>query len=185
MMLDVAIRYQDQLVDEFRKIWFKEKYKFWNGTKYFQDWTPSDNTYEEHQFVSVNTLYNRVIGYVSYCINRFDGDIAYDLNIINFEAEPSMTFAMDLGRALTDIFEKYNFRKLNFYVIVGNPAEKAYDKMIKRYGGRIVGYRKENTRLFDGRYYDDKLYEVMRSDYFRKKETRKRIRERRSRLNAD
>lgn len=77
-MLDVAIRYQNQLVDEFRKIWFKEKYKFWNGTNYFQYWMPSDNTYEEHQFVSVNTLYNRVIGYVSYCINRFDGDIAYD-----------------------------------------------------------------------------------------------------------
>ena len=93
----------------------------------------------------------------------------HNLNIINFEAEPSMTFAMDLGRALTDIFEKYNFRKLNFYVIVGNPAEKAYDKMIKKYGGRVVGYRRENTRLFDGKYYDEKLYEVMRDDYFNAK----------------
>lgn len=106
------------------------------------------------------------------------------LNIINFEDEPSMTFTMDMGQALTDIFEKYNFRKLNFYVVVGNPAEKSYDKMIKRYGGRVVGYRKENTRLFDGKYYDEKLYEVMREDYFRKKETRKRIRERRSNSNG-
>ena len=80
--------------------------------------------------------------------------------------------------------EKYNFRKLNFYVIAGNPAEKAYDKMIKRYGGRVVGYRRKNTRLFDGKYYDEKLYEVMREDYFRKKETRNRIRERRSNSNG-
>lgn len=103
-------------------------------------------------------------------INRADGDIAHDLNIINFEDEPSMTFARDLGQALTDIFEKYYFRKLNFCVIVGNPAEKAYDKMIKKYGGRVVGYRRENTRLFDGKYYDEKLYEVMRDDYFNAKQ---------------
>ena len=182
-MLDVAIRYQDQLVDKFRSVWLKERYKFWAGTSYFDDWQPINSTWVDHQFVSIRN--GKIIGYIGYGINRSDGDIAHDLNIINFEDDPSMTFAMDLGKALTDIFEKYNFRKLNFYVIVGNPAEKAYDKMIKRYGGRVVGYRKENTRLFDGKYYDDKLYEVMREEYFRKKETRQRIRERRGRSNAN
>lgn len=179
-MLDVAVRYQDQLVDEFRKIWFKEKYKFWNGTNYFQDWTPAESSWCEHQFVSLKKytfgfeVHYRIIGYISYQIDRSAGDKVYDLCIINFEDRPSMTFACDLKNALKDIFEKYAFRKLNFYVVVGNPAEKAYDKMIERYGGRIVGYRKENTRLFDGKFYDEKLYEVMREDYFRKKETRKR-----------
>ena len=182
-MLDVAIRWQNQLTDRFRSVWLKERYKFWTGTSFFEEWTPDESTWVNHQFVSVR--YGKIIGYIGYVINRADGDVVHDLNIINFEDEPSMTFAMDLGQALMDIFEKYNFRKLNFYVIVGNPAEKAYDKMIKRYGGRVVGYRKENTRLFDGKYYDEKLYEVMREDYFRKKETRQRIRERRSESNAD
>ena len=182
-MLDVAIRYQNQLVDKFRSVWLKERYKYWTATSYFDDWQPINSTWVDHQFVSVR--YGKIIGYIDYAINRAEGDVVHDLNIINFEDEPSMTFAMDLGQALMDIFEKYNFRKLNFCVIVGNPAEKAYDKMIKRYGGRVVGYRKENTRLFDGKYYDDKLYEVMREDYFRKKDTRKRIRERRSGSNAD
>lgn len=182
-MLDVAIRYQDQLIDKFRSVWLKERYKFWTGTSYFDDWQPINSTWVDHQFVSIRN--GEVIGYIGYAINRADGDIVHDLNIINFEDKPSVVFAQDLGQALMDIFEKYNFRKLNFCVIAGNPAEKAYDKMIKRYGGRVVGYRKENTRLFDGKYYDNKLYEVMREEYFRKKDIRKRIRERRSRSNAD
>lgn len=171
-MLDVAIRWQNQLTDRFRSVWLKEKYKYWTGTSYFEDWQPINSTWVDHQFVSFRN--GEIIGYIGYEINRADGDVVHDLNIINFEDEPSMTFAMDLGQALMDIFEKYNFRKLNFYVIVGNPAEKAYDKMIKQYGGRVVGYLKENTRLFDGKFYDEKLYEVMREDYFRKKETGKR-----------
>ena len=171
-MLDVAIRWQKQLTDRFRSVWLKEKYKYWTGTSYFEDWQPINSTWVDHQFVSFRN--GEIIGYIGYEINRADGDVVHDLNIINFEDEPSMTFAMDLGQALMDIFEKYNFRKLNFYVIVGNPAEKAYDKMIKQYGGRVVGYLKENTRLFDGKFYDEKLYEVMREDYFRKKETGKR-----------
>lgn len=166
-MLDVAIRYQDQLIDKFRSVWMKERYKFWTGTSYFDDWQPINSTWADHQFVSIRN--GEVIGYIGYEINRADGDVVHNLNIINFEAEPSMTFAMDLGQALMDIFEKHNFRKLNFYVIVGNPAEKAYDKMIKKYGGRVVGCRRENTRLFDGKYYDEKLYEVMRDDYFNAK----------------
>lgn len=166
-MLDVAIRYQEQLTDKFRSVWLKEKYKYWAGSTYFDDWEPIKNTWVDHQFVSIRN--GEIIGYIGYSINRADGDVAHELNIVNFEEKPSITFSLDLGQALTDIFEKYNLRKLNFYVIVGNPAEKAYDKMIERYGGRVVGYRRKNKRLFDGKYYDDKLYEVMREDYFARK----------------
>ena len=68
---------------------------------------------------------------------------------------------------LIDIFEKYNFRKLSFYVVVGNPIEKSYDKMCERYGGRIVGVKRKNTRLIDGKYYDEKLYEILKEDYMK------------------
>lgn len=43
-MLDVAIRYQDQLIDKFRTVWLKERYKFWAGTSYFEDWQPINST---------------------------------------------------------------------------------------------------------------------------------------------
>lgn len=164
-MLKPAILYSDDLIHKFRKVWFEDKYKFWNNTSYFDDWNPSDTTWTNHQFASVDD--NIVIGYIGYSIDRADGDIVNNLNIINFENKPSTTFAADMKQAITDIFEKYNFRKLNFTVVIGNPVEKHYDRLIKRYGGRIVGVRKQNCRLIDGKYYDEKLYEIMRDDYFK------------------
>lgn len=144
-MLDVAIRYIEQIKEKFHHTWFEDRYKYWNYANYFEEWNPAESTWVNHQFVSVRN--GEVIGYIGYDIDRASGDVAYALNIINFEDNPSLTFSMDLGRALKDIFEKYNLRKLCFSVIVGNPIEKSYDKMCEKYGGRIVGIKKEHTRF--------------------------------------
>jgi RimJ/RimL family protein N-acetyltransferase len=68
---------------------------------------------------------------------------------------------------LDEMFTKYNFRKLEFSVVVGNPIEKSYDRLIYKYGGRIVGTYKKHTRLMDNKYYDEKLYEIFRDDYIK------------------
>ena len=162
-MLDLAINHTDEVVSKFRTTWYKDRYKFFHATPYYDDWHPEESTWTNHQFVSVRG--NEVIGYIGYTIDRADGDIAHGLCIMNFEEKPSATFSIDLGKTLRDIFEKYRFRKLRFSVIVGNPIEKSYDKMCLKYGGRIVGVSKENVKLIDGKFYDEKFYEVMRSDY--------------------
>ena len=165
-MLDLAIKYQDQVISKFRDTWFKDKYKYFNNANYFEDWVIKDSTWTNHQFVSVRN--GEVIGYIGYSIDR-SWDLVNDLSIINFEDSPSMVFAADMGHAIRDIFEKYQFRKLCFSVIVGNPIEKAYDKMCLKYGGRIAGIRKKNARLIDGNFYDEKLYEIFREDYINAK----------------
>lgn len=162
-MLEPAIVYENELRMLFRSTWYKDRYKFWNCANYYEDWQASYSTWVKHQFASVRN--GQVIGYIGYEINRADADEAYALNIINFEDHPSVTFARDLGKALTDIFDKYKFRKLSFSVVVGNPIEKSYDKMCNLYGGRIVGVKKKQVRLIDGLLYDEKLYEVFREDY--------------------
>lgn len=165
-MLDLAIKYQDQVISKFRDTWFKDKYKYFNNANYFEDWVIKDSTWTNHQFVSVRN--GEVIGYIGYNIDR-SWALVNDLAIINFEDSPSMVFAADMGHAIRDIFEKYQFRKLCFSVIVGNPIEKAYDKMCLKYGGRIAGIRKKNVRLIDGNFYDEKLYEIFREDYINAK----------------
>ena len=60
---------------------------------------------------------------------------------------------------------KYNFRKIEFTVIVGNPIEKMFDKYIGKYGGRIVGIGKESVKLPDNLFYDSKLYEIFKVDF--------------------
>ena len=41
------------------------------------------------------------------------------------------------------------------------------DKMINKYGGRIVGIYRQEAKLIDGEYYDLKMYEILASEYFK------------------
>lgn len=161
-MLEPAIKYKNQLDKLQYDTWFNDKYKYWNCDSYYQTMQIDENTWNKHQFVSV---YNgEVIGYISYNISRADNS-AYSLSVINF-TDNKTVFGKDLGQALKDIFERYKFRKLNFTVLIGNPIEKSYDKMIKKYGGRIIGKYKEDVKLIDGEYYDKKAYEILAREYF-------------------
>lgn len=163
-MLEPAIKYKEQLENLQYNIWFEDKYKYWNSDTYYNSMQIESDTWNKHQFVSV---YNgEVIGLIEYSIVR-SSDIACNLSIINFSND-KIIFGKDLIQALKDIFEKYKFRKLQFSVIIGNPIEKTYDKMINKYGGRIVGVYKDDAKLIDGEYYDRKLYEITAKEYFDK-----------------
>lgn len=161
-MLDVAINHTEELKSKFFSIWFKERYKYWVNSNYYEEFEIAKNTWNNHQFVSMRD--DKIIGYIGYSLDRAS-DFVCGLSIINFEGKASWTFSIDLGNALVDIFEKYNFRKLCFSVVVGNSIEKTYDKLCKKYGGRIVGVQREHTRLIDGKFCDEKLYEILREDY--------------------
>ena len=161
-MLEPAIKYKEQLEKIQYNIWFEDKYKYWNCDVYYHTLQIDTDTWNKHQFVSVKD--GEVIGDIAYSVARSDNS-AHSLSIINF-SDNKTTFGIDLGKALKDIFERYKFRKLNFTVVVGNPIEKSYDKMIKKYGGRIVGTYKADVKLIDGEYYDKKLYEILAEEYF-------------------
>ncbi len=161
-MLDVAIKHSESLKELFYSTWFNDRYKYYNEDCWYSDTKLTQDTYNSHQFVSIKD--NKVIGYISYCICRTSNRV-YDLGIINFEENPSLTFSRDLEIVLRDIFEKFNFNKLNFEVVVGNPVEKSYNIMCHKYGGRVVGTYKDHVCLSDGNLYDVKLYEISREDY--------------------
>lgn len=163
-MLDVANKYKEQLTEKFQDTWFEEKYKFWNGSICYEEWKPEESTWDNHQFVSIDSS-GEVIGYIGYQIDR-SSDNVHSLNIINF-TDNKITFGTDVGRAIADIFERFHFRKLSFLVIVGNPIEPTYDRLIERHGGRIVGYKRKEVRLIDGLFYDEKLYEILAEEYNR------------------
>lgn len=166
-MLELALNHIDELKRKFHNTWFDEKYMFYHEESFFDDIKISDDTWDKHQFVSLDKD-GEIVGFIGYEINRQTYS-CHSLNIINF-SDKKAVFGMDLGQALVDIFERFNFRKLTFSVIVGNPIEASYDKMVDKYGGRVVGIFKEDTKLMDGNLYDEKFYEIMSEDYFRSKE---------------
>lgn len=165
-MLDIALNHVEELKKKFAATWFDEKYKFYNYDTYYSDFEVSSETWDNHQFVSLDKEGN-ILGYIGYSINRQTYN-CYALGIINF-SDNKIVFGMDVGYALTDIFEKFKFNKLRFSVIIGNPIEKTYDKIIQKYGGRIVGVYEKETKLIDGEYYDEKIYEITLNNYLKEK----------------
>lgn len=158
-MLQIAFLYQEQLQRLFPKTIYNEKYKYYHCYWYVEYAEEiKKDSWETMQFVSVDSKDN-VIGYIEAKIDRKINAIT-SLRIINFSTE-SIVFSRDVKHFFDDLLNKYRFRKVTWAVVVGNPAEKIYDRYIKRYGGRIVGIHKDDVRLWDGKYYDFKFYEVM------------------------
>lgn len=165
-MLDIALKHRDELKKLTIDTWHNEKYKFYNYRSFWEYTELKESTWDGHDFVSLNKK-GEIIGAIGYCINR-PTDSACGLGIINFTDD--RTFGKDVLQAVKDIFEKYNFRKLSFCVVIGNPIEKTYDRLASKYGGRIVGIERQETKLCDNKYYDVKRYEILREDYMRVKE---------------
>lgn len=169
-MLKPAIQYADILPKLYQSIWFKNKYKYYNYNSYWHTFQIEDKTIDWHEFVSVNGE-GEVIGYIHYYVDRVTLNCSR-FGAINFTDDP--TFGKDLLQVIKDIFERFNFHKLTFSVVIGNPVEETYDRLCAKYGGRILCIQKDETKLEDNKYYDVKLYEIMREDYLKcKKNTNK------------
>lgn len=166
-MLDLAYKYEAELRKLMYDTWYDEKYMYYYICYRSPYSCPNDGDWNKRQFVSLNSK-GEIIGFIHYDIDR-EYDYIECLGAINF-TDNKVTFGRDLAQVLDDIFCKFNMRKLNFYVIVGNPIEKTYDKMITKYNGRIVGIKKQHAKLMDNQFHDLKLYEIFREDYIAAKE---------------
>jgi len=171
-MLDVANKYEKELQLLFVDTWYKDKYKYYHYACFYDAYKNSDSTWEGNRFVSKNKSGN-IIGYIGYSLSRTN-DYANGLCAINF-TDNKVVFGRDLIQVLDDIFTKFNIRKLSFSVVVGNPVERSYDRLIKQYGGSIVGIKKKEVKLMDNKYYDSKMYEIFREDYLLHKNKNKEM----------
>lgn len=167
-MLEYAKKYEDRLRQLFYDIAFDPFYQFQQFKSYRETFKVSDDTYNAVDFASVYN--NEILGMIGYQVNR-DANCVFGLNIISFnqkEKQLYFIFGKDVMTAIKNVFEKHGFNKIGFSVIIGNPIEKTYDKLIKRYNGRIVGIKKQETKLLDGKLYDVKLYEILAEEYFKR-----------------
>lgn len=165
-MLDVAQKYTEELKLKLANITYDLKYQFYTGG-YSDKYVPSNSNWGKFEFVSIDNKGN-VIGYINYLIDR-NSNYAYGFAIINF-SDNKITFGRDVVKSIDDVFVKYQFRKLAYAVYVGNPIENTYDRLTKRYGGRIVGTKIKDNKLLDGNIYDFKMYELFKEDYILNKQ---------------
>jgi hypothetical protein len=162
-MLEFAKKYEDQLKQNFLENVFNDDTKWlWLGTG--RTWVePTFETNEYHSFVSTHN--GKAIGEMGYhktmSTGAADGFYCY-----HFAKDNGFIFMKDLLRCLKDIFEKFGMNKLSYCVIVGNPMEAKWDKLTEKFGGQVVGIRRQDVKLQDGKIYDVKEYEVLAKDYF-------------------
>jgi len=173
-MLKPAYSYKDKLQEIYNTTIFNDKYKYYNFNDYWDyEIKLSNDSWNNIEMVSVDKS-NNILGFFRATISR-SADKISDLGILNFY-EPNIIFSRDLREFIVNIFDKYNFRKISFCVVVGNPIEKMYDKYIEKYGGNIIGTKKQDTKLIDGKYYDVKFYEIFK-DEFDKARTRNTLKD--------
>lgn len=169
-MLDFAIKHEEKLKLKMLGIMFVEKYKYYNYNTYYDPFELNKTVgWAVYQLVSLDDK-GEIIGYISFSLSQDDMHVS-SVSIINF-TDSSITFGEDVFRAFNNIFSREDILKIKMSVLVGNPIEATYDKLIAQYGGRIVGIYEKDTKCFDGKHYDKKCYEIMRSDFISKRESK-------------
>jgi hypothetical protein len=162
-LLKLAYPYQAKLNAAWQAAVFKEKYQFYNvGTSWDYKISLEEGSWNKLQMVSVNVS-DDVIGYLSADIDRCSNKIS-NIGAVNF-GNVNIIFAKDFYQFISELFTKHKFRKVEWYVVVGNPAERLYDKIIFKYGGRVIGVRRDSVITADGRIRDEKEYELFLKDY--------------------
>lgn len=166
-MLKIAYYYNSKIQEEYQKIIYDDKYKFYCCSSYwsFKFDESASNNWSQVEYVSVDNDDN-VIGFLGAEVDRNINKVT-SLRVINFRDKCNVTFSKDLHKFLIELFTVHNFNKINFSVVCGNPIEKMYDKYIAKYGGRILGIYKDDVKLTDGKLYDYKIYEIFKDNYLK------------------
>lgn len=164
-MLIPALTKEEELNEVWQKNIFKPKYK-WLRTSGYLDLTKElkTDTWSNIQLISYDDYTNKICGYFNCNVKQPE----YFINkifMINFD-DKSTTFLNDIKDLFIKLFMDFNYNKINFSVIIGNPAEKQYDNFIERYNGSIVGIFKKDC-FINGSLYDKKQYEIMKDDFIK------------------
>jgi len=144
------------LINDFKNDLRNEEYIKYYELAYLSFNTRFETEWCDLQRVSKNED-GELLGFIFCGINRAH-DRVEDIALMNTTKEVNLTFTKDVVGFFDELRKKY--RKICFDVVVGNPAEKIYDRIIKACNGNIAGIKKKHVRLTDEKFYDFKSYEI-------------------------
>ena len=163
MSLAPAIAYEDGLRAAWARAALDPRFRFFFGIGGWTYVRPvlSEKTWDYVQLVSV--VDGGVVGFFSAEIDRPPRCVS-EMGWVNLAGKPSFAFARDSSRFLRALFEEHGMFAVRWTVVVGNPAEKMYDRLVANRGGRIIGFERGAVVLQDQRRYDRKRYEILASE---------------------
>lgn len=161
-MLKTAKLYEEQLQLKLNETITDPRYRWYHMQAPNTKLVIEDSFWSKIQFVSVNDE-GDVCSYMNASWERPENTIS-SLSCINFDMKKPGLFANDFRKFLRYLTVEIDVPKITFFVIVGNPAERHYDEIIAKVGGRIVGTFRYDV-LIGNRYYDRKYYEWINEFY--------------------
>lgn len=172
-MIQPAILYNDQLEKLYAQCWYDTKYQYYFSSGYRNRLDLSSvytNPSSRREFVSVDND-GKLLAYISYFVD-IEVELAYNFGFMSFPDSSIFIVAKDLYNVIDDIFCKYNLAVCEISCIEGNPVLSKYQKLVKKFNGRMVGYRTHRQKLLDGSIKGDYLFEVTRDQYLQYKNSR-------------
>lgn len=163
-MLEYSFGHEQEITREFQKIAYDEHWKYYWGSG-----VPQVSPYEVSKDSNVISMVSigtdgKILGILEYCIDDKIRSVS-NLWVCSFSKETNIVFSRDFHKFWTDIFKVHKLNKVNWYVVIGNPIEQSYDKLVKRYGGRIVGTFDDDVMTYDGQLLPRKYYELTRKTF--------------------
>ena len=165
MVLKYTNGYEEDLTKEFQRIAYDPFYKYyWGSGAHPAQPYKADEQNNCISMVSVDKHSGDLLGLLTYTVDEWIRAVT-SIGAISFSKKPNVIFSRDIYKFLADIFVLRKLNKINWWVTVGNPIEKSYDKLAKRYGGRIVGTFDADVLTYDGQLLPKKYYEITRESF--------------------
>lgn len=154
-MLKPAQLYKEELKRKLIECWYNPKYEYYFLGDY-REFTVPDNTDWRRDFVCVDSK-GEIIGYFAY----HHDDAARSLSqfgLISFTGNGAL-LVRDCIRHIENLVDE-GLRRMEWWAVADNAANRLYEKIIDRYGGTVAGHMHE-CYYFGGRYHDSILYEIL------------------------
>jgi hypothetical protein len=134
--------------------------EMWNDSA-FQYYFSNPNTPQLDLLEFASTYQGEPIGKFEVLID-IKTSTAYNISHVCFSRAHGYTF----GKDLVDFFRRImrTYRKTRFFVAVENPDLPSYERIWKRYGGRIVGIMEREVMFKDGRWHDIEIFEYVKPE---------------------
>jgi len=141
-MIEPADEYKDQLNDLYAV----------DGDEWYTYNLPLDVVRQR----MVSTHNGEVIGGIDLLVN-LAASAVLEIPIMTLSEKHRYIFAKDVMTFIRYLMQKY--RKMNFFVLIGSPTEKTYDRLAKILGWKIVGIMEKQVLNTYGEWNDIKYYE--------------------------
>ena len=160
-MIKPAKIYETELNTKLQGTMLDPYYKWWHMTYKDAIITVESTFWSKTQIVGVHD--GKVTSYFSAIWDR-PGNYVDNFICANFCRDHKVWFAADMKAVFNYLINEENAKKIRWVCVKNNPINKSYEKLVKKFGGRIIGTERYGAHCC-GHNYDLVYYEWI-NDYY-------------------